>query len=347
MRVHLVVLASAFFGLAVYETAVAVIAAGSGGGPVTETVGRALWRLALTLNRRLRTNRGLQAIGVAIVMVTPLLWVASLLAGWTLLFNAADGAVVHTATGVPADAVGRLYFAGYTAFGMGNGDFSPSGSGWQVATVLANLSGLVTVTLSVTYLVPVVQAAAHRRRLARTIASLGGTPGGILERAWDGERLSGLAPFATDLLGEIHLVAEHHLAYPVLHYFHAIDPQASFTPRLAALHEAVLVALSGLPPDRLVEPATLQALDEGIHAFVDTLPAHMTGEAGTAPRPIDTDGLLARGLPVDVDAVRAACEQRRDTRRRLASIVEYDGWSWEAAVLPSDHAVHRRNHARA
>lgn len=58
-----------------------------------------------------------------------------------------------TATGNPAGTVERLYFTGYTVFTLGNGDFRPGAGTWQLATVAATGTGLVLITLAITYAV--------------------------------------------------------------------------------------------------------------------------------------------------------------------------------------------------
>ncbi|XVH33461.1 ion channel (plasmid) [Haloferacaceae archaeon DSL9] len=44
-----------------------------------------------------------------------------------------------------------MYFTGYTIFTLGNGDFYPTAANWQVTTVLTSASGLLLITLIVTY----------------------------------------------------------------------------------------------------------------------------------------------------------------------------------------------------
>lgn len=93
-------------------------------------------------------------------------WLTLALAGWTILFSAADGAVRDATTGAPAGFVARVYFASYTMFTLGNGEYRPGSGTWQLATAAAagTVLVLVLVTLALTYLVPVAAAVARRRQ---------------------------------------------------------------------------------------------------------------------------------------------------------------------------------------
>ncbi len=74
-------------------------------------------------------------------------------------------------TNLPADLVGKIYFAGYTIFTLGNGDYQPLG-GWRIVTVIANATSLIIVTLSISYLIPLLSAVVEKRVLAGRISPL-------------------------------------------------------------------------------------------------------------------------------------------------------------------------------
>ena len=57
---------------------------------------------------------------------------------------------------------------------LGNGDYAPTGA-WRVVTMVASASGLMIVTLSITYLVPLLSAVVEKRALAGRISILGST----------------------------------------------------------------------------------------------------------------------------------------------------------------------------
>lgn len=152
---------------ALVDLAWTTVAAGSGAGPITGRLAGRLWRIALAIHHRRPSHALLTFAGVLVVFAVLLSWIILVLAGWVLVFSSADGAVRGAHSQAPANLVGRLYFSGYTVFTLGNGDYAPGDGLWQLATIFAVGAGLILVTLSITYLVPVAAAVAARRQLAR------------------------------------------------------------------------------------------------------------------------------------------------------------------------------------
>ena len=112
------------------------------------------------------------ALLAAVLMWTLLLW-----AGWALVFLASEGAVIGASSGAPADAWARVYFVGYTLVTLGLGAYPPAGPAAQLATTAASLSGLVVLTLAISYILPVLQAAVHRRATAAPLSASSVTTG--------------------------------------------------------------------------------------------------------------------------------------------------------------------------
>ena len=80
-----------------------------------------------------------------------------------MIFASADSALVDTVSSRRISWPVPLYFTGYTIFTLGNGDFTPTGAFWQLATVLATASGVLFVTSSVTYVLSVLGAVTQKR----------------------------------------------------------------------------------------------------------------------------------------------------------------------------------------
>ncbi|SOD89833.1 ion channel [Caenispirillum bisanense] len=188
-----VVLALAFVDLLVTTLTV------GGTGPFTRRLPPLLWRLARATGRR-----GVLAYtGMVTLLGIALVWILLLWGGWLLVFSADPWSVVVAQTGRPATLVERTYFVGYTLFTLGLGDYKPHGGTWQMLSVLVVASGLTAVTLIISYIVPVVSAAAQRRALAAHLAALGRSPRDILHRAWNGRDFKGLEPHLQALVGRL------------------------------------------------------------------------------------------------------------------------------------------------
>lgn len=300
----------------------------SGGGPLTRRVSSGLWRMLV----RLRPDGGsrlLEVGGPAVLLSTVLVWVVLLWTGWTLVFSSTEGAVRASTTADPVDLPGRVYFAGFVIFTLGVGDLVPGRGLWQVVTAVATFLGLFLVTLSITYLVSVVSASVSRRRLAQTVSGLGASGSQVVLLHWNGDALDGqlasqIRSVANDLLG----TTQQHLAYPVLHAFHATVPTASAPRAVAVLDDVYVVLAHGLDASVRPTPAVLEPLRAALADYASTVQS--MGMAGpTDPPSPSLAGLRAAGVPVVEDgAFATALSQHAQRRRQVHQLVRGDAWSW-------------------
>ncbi|EKV32683.1 hypothetical protein C882_1520 [Caenispirillum salinarum AK4] len=319
------VLALTYFDL--FVTALTV----SGAGPITRRLPPAIWTLARLVDRGARRARILPYIGMLTLLSIAMTWIVLLWLGWTLVYLADAWSVVIARTGAPVDVGGVVYYVGYSLFTLGLGDYRPQGLTWQLLSVLVSGTGLTVVTLIITYIVPVISAAAQRRALAARITTIGRTPEGILRRAWNGEDFNALGTHLHNLAQSLVEQAQQHHVYPILSNFHPLDPDQALTVRLAALDEAVLLLRIAVPPQARPTDGELDSFRDSMRMLLDVLPGADPVRDGHEPPPPDF-GLLAEfGLPQPARAVTdPALESERAHRRRLCSIVFEEGWTWEA-----------------
>lgn len=272
----------------------------------------------------------LQVTGTTILLAIIGIWIVALWTGWLMLFSADPGSVVDTHTREPADLTSRIYFTGYTIFTLGIGNFTPKDGLWEVLTAVASLNGLFLITLSITYLVPIVSAAVEERRIAAVIADLGHTPHGILIRAWNGEGFTVLSTAFSQIVPMIELHAQRHLAYPVLHYFHSPHRRTAVSPGVAALAEAMLLLTAGVKPSARPPEIVTASVDDAIAGLLETIRTQYI-EAGDETPPLPNLKQLAEaGIPVVESRVFEEEAHRRDEiRRLLKAFVEDDGWRWK------------------
>ncbi|HEX2027832.1 MAG TPA: hypothetical protein VHF25_07505 [Nitriliruptorales bacterium] len=305
---------------------------GRGGGPVTGRTCMMLWRLVLRARRRGLSHRGVETCGVIILLSVVTTWVVGLWAGWFLTFSADRASLVVEATGDAASALDRAYFVGGGLFSLSLGDVRPGGPGWRLAAVGMVASGLLIIMLSITYLVPVVEAATRRRELAGRIAVLGASPESVVLAAWDGSSTADLGEHLRDLLPDLMAVAQQHLAYPVLHFFHAARRTVALAPNVAVLDEALGIIEHGLRPEVGPDPVTLRAIRGAVDELVTTLRLHLVGDPEPPPTP-DLDALRGERVPLtDAQDFRQAMGQAQERRRGLKAMVEEDGWDWKDVV---------------
>lgn len=312
------------------------VAAGSGAGPITSRLAGAMWRGALALHRRRPSHALLSFSGVVTVLVVMASWIAVVLGGWILVFTASSGAVRVADSQMPADLIGRIYFTGYTVFTLGNGDYVPGEGFWQLATVVAIGTGLILVTLSITYLVPVASAVSQRRQLASYISSLGTDPHEIIVGGWNGSNFGGITQHLVSLTSLLHTSGQHHLTYPVLHYFHSQSRHSAAPPNIANLSQALLLLRKGVVADARPDAALLEPLDRAIAVFLNTL--HGARLAPGIPLPPPTlDPLRRVGIPVVADDDYVASAAGSESRRGLlGALLADDGWEWNADAEEHD-----------
>lgn len=305
-----------------YATTVAM----RGGGPVSSWLADRLWRAAL---RRWGSQRALAWYGTAMVAVIIATWVVLLYGGWTLIFLSHPDAVVGATTGVPVGTWERLYYTGYTVTTLGNGELRPAGLPWQVATVVAALSGLGVITLAITFITPVLNAVVHKRQVARTILGFGASAHDIVANGWDGTGFAPLRTHLANLVPELTGLAQQHIAYPVLHYFHSADRTTAVAPAVAVLDDALTLLRHGVERQHRLDDVTLRAASQAVEALLEALHAAHIEPVDDPPGPPALQVLQQLEIPaVDDDEYARATADLGPRRALLMAFVASDGWSW-------------------
>lgn len=313
-----------------YDLIQTVFDVGQGGGPVTGRASRLLWWGVLGLRRWGTSHRTVEQLGIAVVLSVVATWLVGIWMGWTLVLNGEPLAVVATATGRPATFWERAYFAVSSLFVLGNGEFQGGTTGWRFVVGGTAVTGLLVVTLSITYLLPVIQAASERRQLAATIFALGDTPQEIVLSVWDGKDVSELHDHLTTLLPSLTSMGQRHLAYPVLHFFHSSSRRSAIAPAIAALDEALAIVRYGLDATEH-ESSSFTATRRAIGEFLPTLQLFPVGAEEPPTPPLDR--LRDCGLPIrQEDEFARALESDRERRQLLLATVQEDGWEWDDVV---------------
>lgn len=296
-----------------------------GAGPLTGRMVQGLWLTLLRLHRRRSSHKLLSLAGGVIAALTLACWVMVLWAGWALVFAGGGGAIVDS-QGQAADLWSRIYFAGFNIFTLGLGDYRPVGAVWQMATVLASASGLVVVTLGITYLLPVLSHAVSRQALAGQISLLGLTPSELAANARS-EGLDVIADRISSLQPQILQQGRRHLAYPVLHYFHTADARLALPLRLAVLYEGLLLVVHGLGAGEDSVPPAYRETLAAVAMFLDSI-EHDVLAGDEPPPPAPSLGALTdAGAETQAD-FEAALRPYRDRRRLMRDLLAHDGWRW-------------------
>jgi hypothetical protein len=308
------------------------------GGPITAWVTDGLWKASLRLTR---SHKSLSTLGFGIVLFTVVLWILLIWIGWTLVMEISPRAILHAATGRPADLGERIYFTGSTIVTLGNNEYRPGTPGWRIVTLVAAANGLSMFTLIVTYLLPIVNAELERRRLAVYITALGRTPHEILLRAWNGSSFGMLPDHLVGLTMPMMEVGQGHLAYPVLHCVHSSTRETALAPSVAVLDEAITL-FAGVCPEQRPDKGAFYPVRQAIAEFLSTLAEAHLEPTGDPPPPPSLEPLRKAGIVTVKDEEFAlALESLIDRRRLLLGLVEEEGWCWEDVTRSTSEIVER------
>ncbi|HVL47272.1 MAG TPA: potassium channel family protein [Candidatus Thermoplasmatota archaeon] len=296
-------------------------------GPMTRRLLGGLRALA----RRPRGRRLRSLLGPASLVATLMAWFVLIGIGWTLVFASDGASLAATGSLPPPGLAAKAYYVAYTLLTMGNGDYVPNGTPWQAATSVAVLSGLVLLTLAITYTMSVLEGVVKKRTTAMRVHALGATPAAIVATGLVDGRPRGFDRMLSSLAEQLALVTEQHLAYPVLHFYDARDRRVSLSLAAALLDDAVTLLASAREAEARPQPLALAEARGAIDRYAAVL-ARTFVEAEAPPPPPSADGLEARGFGIDPEALGRETATGAKRRARLRGAVEAEGWSWDRDV---------------
>lgn len=327
MHAVLGVLGAALVVLTIVDLLWTALWVDGGAGPLTSRLSSLSWRLIRRVGER--RSRLMSLGGPVIISASLAMWVGLLWAGWTLLFAADVDALVAAHTGDPAPLPGRMYFVTYSMFTMGNGDFTPTGGWWQFVAALTTGSGMVLVTMAISYVFSVLSAVAQKRAFASSVHGLGDRAERVVLRGWDGEDLDRLDLPLNGFASQIGLLADQHRAYPILHYYHSQQEEKASGVAIAILDDALTLIRCGVPPELRPNMAIVEGARESIATYLESLREALIDPAADAPAPPDLDTLRRHGVPtVDPATFEREVAALADRRRLLRGMVVADGWRW-------------------
>lgn len=298
-----------------------------GAGPLTSRLMSWSWRALRKLAGR--NSRVLSLSGALIFVIGLSVWIALLWGGWTLIFASADGSLVDTLNRGAVSWTDLLYFTGYTMFTLGNGDFVPGSGIWQLTTILATGSGMLFVTLTVTYILSVLDAVTQKRAFAMGVSGFGTRGTEIVRKAWNGEEFRGVALPLNTYVTQLNTLTSNHKAYPVLHYFHT--PQAEQAPAVgvAVLDEALTLFRFGVRERDRPDEVVIDNARSSVRTYLETLETAFVEPANRTPPSPPLDALREVDVPtVSDDEFATSLAELDDRRRMLLGFVESDARRW-------------------
>lgn len=245
------------------------------GGPLLRRQTRIVWGVFRAFGRDGRGRPRAQWLafgGPVLALLTPLVWILLLIAGFALLFfPSAHG--FHISPGrLDSDWIAAVYLSGYSATTLGIGDVVPSSGTLRLLVVCEALSGFALVSAAISYVLAVYRERAVMSALARDVATHlrhGDEP---FPRHDAPTHCSAWAEWLGGVGAALGQLRQSHAQYPLLHYFRPSDPAAALPVQLGALlalSRRLRTAAPGTPE------ATLAAYP-GAVAFMHALDAYLS-----------------------------------------------------------------------
>lgn len=331
----LLVLGLSIVAVTLYDVAATTISVSTVRGPLSTRVSEAVWWLSQrTGGTRLSILQ--RASGPLLLVLITIGWLLSLTLGWSLVFSM-EGALAQSAEpeqqGSSIRWVDSIFFVFGNLIGRGSSELSPDEFVWSSLESAMALTGVGLLTLSLAWIIPVVAAVVDQRKVAAKLSAMGATPQDIVLRSWNGRDLGDLNLHLLPLIDDLALLAQRHLAYPVIHYFHSSDGRTAIGARIAALDEALTIieaaGLDDVERGTRLDVSSTRPLRQAVGDYLDTLDVVFISDLG-APPPPSVDRVVASGAagPDLPERVRDLCGRLATRRARLHGYVHHDGWRW-------------------
>ncbi|MBX0331846.1 potassium channel family protein [Pontibacter sp. HSC-14F20] len=310
-----------------------------GGGRLTNFVSETIWHLCLKLAGYDGKKKMLERVGHMLLVLIILSWVAGMWLGSFLLLLSDPASILNSNTDQIATAWEKLYFAGYTLSTMGNGDYKPGSYVWDIVANLLAFSGLAFITISITYIMPVLSAVILQVKLSVFLNSLGNSPQQVLLNSWNGENFDRLLKHDADLADMITQHSQNHKAYPIIHYFHSVEQRQSVILNLTIFDEAINFLKFGVQDEARPSDADLLTIRGAQDYYLYVLERHHKNEEQepySFPE-INWDALIEAGIPLKTDRLNEfnSTETYKKRRETLTYLLYQDGWQWKAIYRPN------------
>lgn len=298
-----------------------------GAGPLTSRLMSWSWRALRKIAGQ--NSQVLSLSGSLIFTIGLSMWIALLWGGWTLIFASADRALIDTLNRGPISWTDQLYFTGYTIFTLGNGDFAPRNGVWQIATILATGSGMLFVTLTVTYVLSVLDAVTQKRLFAMGVSGFGTEGTEIVRKAWNGEEFRGLELPLDTYVSELNTLTSNHKAYPILHYFHTSQAEQASIVAVAVLDEALTLFRFGVQEQNRPDEVIVNNARSSVQTYLEILETAFVEPADQTPPSPNLSTLHDDDIPTVSDDEFATSLGNIDERRRmLLGLIRSDARQW-------------------
>ncbi len=300
-----------------------------GGGWLTSRISHLIWKFLLVLSGRDGKSKILGHSGYILLVSIVVIWVFILWSSLVLVLLSHPGSIVNSSSKIPADLWEVIYYSGYTLSTLGVGDFVASSDVWRIITTIYSFTGLILLTMSVTYFVPVLTAIIDQRKLGIILSTLGSSPQEIILNAWNGKDFSRFTEKVDDFAESIIKYSQQHRAYPVIHFFHNNKQKNNIILQLTRLYEALRIISDKVKEEHRPAKQDLKPLFiafENYFEIIDEV-THITIKEKHPPK-LELNELKQKDFIEEEKSVDLPDAYEKD-RRFFMTLLHHDGWDWE------------------
>ena len=224
----------------------------TGNSLVGMPVSKGTWNAFRQISRWSKSDSLLSYCGSVILVFVAIFWIALFIIGFALIFWPVLGDEIVASQGkTPTDFGTAVYYSGFNFTTLGVGDLVPKSTVCRLVTILEAGMGFATFTVTLTYLLSVLNALTQRNVFALSLHHrMGGKANAArLLQGWGLNSESNNAETdITNIARDLFQLLESHHSYPILHYFRFREPKYSLARMTYIAMDTAALLQSALHP---------------------------------------------------------------------------------------------------
>ena len=159
----------------------------SGAGFLSRRLSSGIWRVLLTIHKRWGASKALGMGGVVILVSILISWLLLIWFSASLLFMSQPDSLMNVESNTPTTIAGKIFYTDtlYLPWAWETSNWLVLF--WEILTAVMSFTGLISISIAITYLIPVVSAEIVKRRVSVYITTLGCSVNEILSNHWNGK----------------------------------------------------------------------------------------------------------------------------------------------------------------
>jgi hypothetical protein len=300
-----------------------------GGGWLTSRFSHFFWKGFLNISGKDGSSKFLSHAGYILLIAIVIIWVFALWSSMVLILYSNPGSIIQSSTKTTAGLWEVIYYSGFTLSTLGVGDFIAAGNYWRLLTTIYSFTGLILLTMSVTYFIPVLSAVIDQQKLGIKLSTLGSTPQEIVLNSWNKKDFSRLTNKIDDISDSIIKYSQHHRTYPVIHYFHNPNQSNNVVLQLARLYEALIILTHKIKKEKQPPLEDIRPLIVAFENYFKIISevTHINIKEKN-PAKISVAILQAHGLVPATIEQKDIEEKFMKKRKFFKTLLLQDGWKW-------------------